>query len=244
MTALSVNLNKIALLRNARGGDYPNLLSFAARFTELGADGLTVHPRPDERHIRAADVPMLADFVSQHAPLELNIEGYPSPDFLEMIERVRPHQCTLVPDAPNQVTSDHGWTPEQMQKQLADVVPRLLESGVRPVLFVDPEPAALETAAALEFARVELYTGPYAAACAAGRQAEALEPFRKAIDRARDLGLGVNAGHDLNLDNLAPLLALGGILEVSIGHALMVECLEQGMPAVLAAYRDICHTRH
>ena len=242
MTSLSVNLNKIALLRNARGGDYPNLLEFAARFTELGADGLTIHPRPDERHIRAADVPELAEFVRQHPPLELNIEGYPSPDFLKMIEQIRPDQCTLVPDAPDQVTSDHGWTPEMMQKQLSDTAPRLSEAGARPVLFTDPDPAALEAASTLGFARVELYTGPYAAACAAGRQAQALDTYRHALDRAQALGLDVNAGHDLNLNNLAPLLALGEILEVSIGHALVVESLEQGMPAVVAAYRDICRS--
>ena len=240
MTALSVNINKLALLRNSRGRNYPDLLQFAQRFLTLGAHGITVHPRPDERHVKFRDVPMLAEVVKAHAHAEFNIEGYPSEQFIRMVCEVKPHQCTLVPDADNQLTSDHGWDLRQHGDQLRDLIARLQSHGVRVALFLDPVPALATEAARIGADRIELYTEAYAAAFGSSRQTQVLEPYRQTALAAQQLGVGVNAGHDLDLKNLGEFLRIPGILEVSIGHALTVECIEQGMELVIGKYLQLC----
>lgn len=240
MTALSVNINKLALLRNSRGRNYPDLLQFAARFIELGAQGITVHPRPDERHIRFQDVPELSRLVRAQPHVEFNVEGYPSEHFLQLVEESRPHQCTLVPDAANQLTSDHGWNLHQQGDWLKGVVQRIKDMGVRVALFLDPDPALAELAAATGADRIELYTEAYAAAYASSERETVWQRYRATAERAQAAGLGVNAGHDLDLLNLAYFLRIPDILEVSIGHALTVECIEQGMNNVIPRYLAIC----
>lgn len=241
MTDLSVNLNKIALLRNSRGRDYPNLLAYARRFIDLGVQGITVHPRPDERHVTRQDALDLAAFMERHEDVELNIEGYPSEDFLRLIERTRPAQCTLVPDEPGQLTSDHGWDFRDQGDFVRDVVGRLKELGVRSAVFLDPDPRQAELAAEAGAERIELYTEAYARAYHKSNLLLVLEEYRDTARRARELGMGVNAGHDLSLENLAKFLTIPGILEVSIGHALIVECIDQGMEKVVRQYLAICH---
>ncbi|MES2624586.1 MAG: pyridoxine 5'-phosphate synthase [Pseudomonadota bacterium] len=238
MTALSVNINKLALLRNSRGRDYPNLLSFAARFIELGVQGITIHPRPDERHIRRADAYELGDFLRKMDNVEFNIEGFPSIEFLKLIKEIRPHQCTLVPDADNQLTSDHGWDFKTRGKFLADVIGQIKSWGVRAAVFLDPDESQVELAAQAGADRIELYTAHYAQAYAKGE--DNLAEYRSAALRAQSLQMGVNAGHDLDLQNLKSFLTIPKILEVSIGHALIVECIEQGMDDVIASYLAIC----
>ena len=240
MTVLSVNLNKIALLRNSRGRDYPNIVDFAGKFIALGVQGITIHPRPDERHVKRRDAYDLAAFLQDHAGIELNIEGYPNADFLRLIEEVRPDQCTLVPDADNQLTSDHGWNFAEQGKFVTGVIARINDWGVRSAVFLDPDPAQVEPAAAAGSQRIELYTEAYARAWGGATQAEVLARYRDVAALARSAGLGVNAGHDLDLDNLPDFLTIGGILEVSIGHALTVECIELGMATVVRRYLDIC----
>ncbi len=240
MPRLSVNVNKIALLRNSRGRDYPSVTSFARRVVELGARGVTVHPRPDERHIRRGDVHELREMLEGFPGVEFNIEGYPSAEFLALIEAVKPGQCTLVPDAPGQITSDHGWDIPANRELLRDVTTGLREAGVRSSLFLDPSTAMVEHAPEAGCDRIELYTEDYARAFGGPEQAAALERYREAASRAAELGIGVNAGHDLNLENLASFLAIGNILEVSIGHALIVECLEHGVEQVISRYLGIC----
>lgn len=240
MTALSVNVNKLALLRNSRGRNYPDLLRFAARFIELGVHGITVHPRPDERHVRRADARALAAFLQDFPHVEFNIEGYPSADFLQLIRDTRPQQCTLVPDADNQLTSDHGWNCREQGALLKPLVQQLQDLGVRVALFLDPDAEQAEQAAALGADRIELYTEDYARAFGTPRQDAVLQQYRNAAQRAQAAGLGVNAGHDLDLHNLGSFLTIPGILEVSIGHALTVECIEQGMQRVISQYLDIC----
>jgi pyridoxine 5-phosphate synthase len=240
MTALSVNLNKLALLRNSRGRNYPDLLRFAERFIALGVTGITIHPRPDQRHIRRDDVYALADFLHGHPQVEYNIEGFPSRDFLTLIRDVKPTQCTLVPDADNQLTSDHGWDCRAQGDFLHEVISEIKNLGVRCALFLDPDPAQAEAAAALGTDRIELYTEAYAAAHGTPNQQAVLTDYAATTRRAQELGLGVNAGHDLSLDNLGDFLALGGILEVSIGHALTVECIEQGLDVVIPRYLALC----
>ncbi|MDR2213704.1 MAG: pyridoxine 5'-phosphate synthase [Pseudomonadales bacterium] len=241
MTALSLNLNKLALLRNSRGRNYPDLLSFAERFIALGVDGLTIHPRPDQRHIRRDDVYALAEFLQNYPHIEYNIEGYPSGDFLSLIREVKPTQCTLVPDAEAQLTSDHGWDCRAQAPLLREVVADIKAHGVRCAVFLDPDPEQAPQAAALGADRIELYTEAYAAAHGTPRQAAVLADYVAAAARARECGLGVNAGHDLSLANLGDFLAIGGILEVSIGHALTVECIELGMNTVIPRYLALCH---
>ncbi|MBK6961068.1 MAG: pyridoxine 5'-phosphate synthase [Gammaproteobacteria bacterium] len=246
MTALSVNLNKIALLRNSRPGNYPDVVAHGAVCLAAGAAGITVHPRPDQRHIRPDDVRALAALVATHPGREFNIEGNPFapagggyPGLLALVAETRPQQCTLVPDGANQLTSDHGFDLARDGAALAPVIAQLRAWGVRVSLFMDPEPAQIERAAALGAARIELYTGPYAAACLEGMGSTALLPYRQAAARAAALGLGVNAGHDLNLDNLPGFAAaLPQLLEVSIGHALIVDALAMGLSRAVTAYRQ------
>lgn len=240
MTVLSVNLNKLALIRNSRGHNYPDLLVFAERFIALGVRGLTIHPRPDQRHIRRKDAYELAALLRKHPGAEFNIEGYPSADFLQLISDVRPHQCTLVPDADAQLTSDHGWDCVQHQDFLRTTVSGLKALGVRAAVFLDPDPAQVVPAASTGADRIELYTEAFASSYGTPQGATVLAMYRKTADAAREMGLGVNAGHDLNLRNLADFLRIPGILEVSIGHALTVECIEQGMERVVAQYLAIC----
>jgi pyridoxine 5-phosphate synthase len=244
MTALSVNVNKLALLRNSRGRNYPDLLQFAARFIALGVHGITIHPRPDERHVKRADAYALAEFLKDHPQVEFNIEGYPSEDFLQLVQATRPHQCTLVPDADNQLTSDHGWNCLEQGATLAPLVRRVKDMGVRAAVFLDPEPEQADAAAALGADRIELYTESFAEAFGTPEQDSVLQRYRATAQRAQAAGLGVNAGHDLDLRNLGTFLTIPDILEVSIGHALTVECIEQGMQAVIGQYLHICNARH
>jgi pyridoxine 5-phosphate synthase len=246
-TALSVNMNKVALLRNQRHTDMPSVVGFGRLVLEAGADGLTVHPRPDQRHIRDGDVPDLAMVVKEfrdkgRAHLEFNVEGYPDERFLSLVERVRPDQVTLVPDAPDQATSDHGWDLPAQSDLLAPVIARLKSGGMRVALFADPDVAVIEGAAAVGADRVELYTGPYFEAHREGSAAQSLGGFVRAAERARELGLGVNAGHDLTLDNLGAFCAsIPWLDEVSIGHAITADALELGFAGAVKAYRGVIH---
>lgn len=240
MTVLSVNLNKLALLRNSRGRNFPDLLLFAERFIKLGVKGITIHPRPDERHIRRRDVYELAEFLKQYPDVEYNIEGNPSSEFLKLIHDVKPAQCTLVPDSDDQLTSDHGWDCVGQGEFLGKVIPAIKGLGVRCALFLDPDAAQAEAAAVLGADRIELYTEAYAEAHGTAQQSAVLATYAAAAKRAQDAGLGVNAGHDLSLKNLGDFLTIGGILEVSIGHALTVECIEQGYEAVISGYLALC----
>ena len=238
MTALSVNINKLALLRNSRGRDYPHLLNFAGRFIDLGVNGITIHPRPDERHIRPQDAYDLAGFLRTRKNVEYNIEGYPSQGFLQLIQDTRPHQCTLVPDADSQLTSDHGWDFTTHGDFLVDIIRRIQSWGVRVAVFLDPDVRQVGLAASAGADRIELYTASYAEEFAKGNSN--LDLYSSAASRAQELQMGVNAGHDLDLLNLRNFLTIPGILEVSIGHALIVECIEQGMEQVIRKYLAIC----
>jgi pyridoxine 5-phosphate synthase len=233
MTNLSVNVNKVATLRNTRNIGIPNVLEAAKVCVAAGANGITVHPRPDQRHIRPADVYALAEWIS----VEFNIEGYPAPAFLELIREVRPDQCTLVPDAPEAFTSDHGWDVAARGKVLESIVGELESLGVRVSLFMDADPEQIKRAAAVGPSRVELYTAPYAEAFAKGDCAAELQRYVEAAVVANGLGLGVNAGHDLNLANLGTFAAaVPGLLEVSIGHALISEALFMGLDRTVREY--------
>lgn len=240
MTHLSVNVNKVALLRNSRGRDYPSVSWFSARCLTLGAHGITLHPRPDQRHARYTDVPTLRALVDRFPGTELNVEGYPTPEFLDVVIAARAHQCTLVPDAPGQLTSDHGWNLRAEAARLRPVLARLRAAGVRSSLFVDYDSPDIPLARELGADRVELYTEPYALHYDdPAQRTRVRDAFAHATALARRAGLGVNAGHDLNLANLAFFLEIPGILEVSIGHALTVECLESGVGTVIPAYLQI-----
>ncbi len=247
MIALSVNLNKIALIRNSREGDYPSVTGFAETCVAAGCDGITVHPRPDQRHIRPADVRNLAKLVRGRGALEFNIEGNPFapplgsyPGLLALVEETRPHQCTLVPDSQDQLTSDHGFDLTRSAKTLEPIIRQLRDWGVRTSLFMDPDAEQLRLASAIGADRVELYTGPYAAAWGQPRTLERLfARYRDAAQLATELGLGVNAGHDLNLDNLGRFATIPGLLEVSIGHALTVDALRMGMDRAVRAYKAL-----
>jgi len=239
MTLLSVNVNKIALLRNSRGRDYPSVTGFVRSCLELGVKGITVHPRPDERHIRRQDVFAIADLLQEWDEAEFNIEGYPSEEFLDLVLAVRPAQCTLVPDEPGQLTSDHGWDVAANRELLQQVNGRLREAGIRSSLFIDPQVESIERVPSVNADRIELYTEEFAECFASGRQHEVLEQYRLAAEKAAQLGLGINAGHDLNLDNLAEFLTIPAILEVSIGHALVVEALHLGLEKVIRRYLEI-----
>jgi pyridoxine 5-phosphate synthase len=265
-TALSVNLNKIALLRNSREGNYPNVLQFAQLAIESGANGITVHPRPDQRHIRPDDVYQLSAFITQYLKqqksdtrniltnssvlknhaIEFTIEGNPFevaqssyPGFMALVEKTRPHQATLVPDSNDQLTSDHGFDLRRDGEKLRPIIQQLKQWGVRISLFMDPDLTQIELAKTLGADRIELYTGPYAASFKDHTSAQ-LETYQKAANYAHDIGLGVNAGHDLNLHNLATFLVIGNIAEVSIGHALTVDALLMGYKNTINAYSKIC----
>lgn len=249
MIALSVNLNKIALLRNSRDTHIPEIPKHAQLCLDAGADGITVHPRPDQRHIRADDCRELASMLS----VELNIEGNPFagprasdrpgvsdyPGFMELIRELRPAQCTLVPDGDDQLTSDHGFDLTQHGEQLAPVLKELRELGVRSSLFMDPIPEQMPLAAQLGADRIELYTESYAAAFARQHELEAVfERFRNTAQAALEAGLGVNAGHDLNLRNVPRFATIPGLQEVSIGHALTVDALSMGLAKSVQAYQQ------
>ncbi len=239
MTKLSVNLNKVALLRNQRTVGYPSVIGTARTVIEAGAHGITVHPRPDERHIRRSDVFELSQMLSEvtGGAVEFNVEGNPTPEFLALVGKVRPDQVTLVPDEPHAVTSDHGWDIAANEDLLTRVVGELKDQGMRVSLFVDAEPEVVALAREVGADRVELYTEPYAAAF--GTMAEARELGRciAAAEAARKHGLGLNAGHDLTRDNLPKLVAgLPWLLEVSIGHALAADALQMGYSAAVKGY--------
>lgn len=232
MTKLSVNINKVATLRNARGGNNPDVEKVALDCEKFGAEGITVHPRPDERHIRYQDVLDLKPVLTT----EFNIEGYPGDKFTELVLQVRPTQVTLVPDAPDQLTSNHGWDTKKNLSFLTDIVARFSQAGIRTSLFVDPVPEMLEYAAKAGADRVELYTGPYAEEYADGRE-KAIAPFVEAAKVARSLGLGLNGGHDLSLENLAYFHEqIPWLDEVSIGHALICDALYLGLHETIQHY--------
>jgi pyridoxine 5-phosphate synthase len=240
MARLSVNLNKIALLRNSRRTGVPDIRDFARLAHDAGADGLTVHPRPDERHIRAADIPTLAEVMRPWRPAcELNIEGYPDARLLEIARNVRPEQCTLVPDGPGVLTSEEGWKLDNRDAPLViPAVAALKGLGCRVILFVDPDPGVVERVPGTGADGIEIYTGTYAAACRAGDAAAELEACAATAARAAALGLVINAGHDLNLDNLPALVAaMPSLAEASIGHELTADALVIGFAAAVRAYK-------
>lgn len=259
-TALSVNLNKIALLRNSREGNYPCVVEHAKICLDAGADGITVHPRPDQRHIRPHDVLQLAELVRPLSGIEFNVEGNPFagaqaftgaesdtacdyPGFMELIAQSRPDQCTLVPDSDDQLTSDHGFDMHTSGDKLLPIIEQLHTLGCRVSLFMDPEPEHIRLAKQVGADRIEFYTGPYAEAFK--QQSTDLETlvdkYRAATEVALDVGLELNAGHDLNLHNLERFLAIGPIDEVSIGHALTVDAIAMGMAEAVKRYARICH---
>ena len=234
MTKLSVNINKVATIRNARGGNMPDLLQVARDCEAFGADGITVHPRPDERHIRRADVPALRAVLNT----EFNIEGYPSKEFIDMVLRVKPHQVTLVPDKPDQLTSNHGWDTVAEQDFLRDVLNDVRAAGIRSSIFIDADMRMAEYAAKAGADRVELYTGPYAELYEKNRE-KAIAPFVETAAQVRKLGLGLNAGHDLNLKNLRYFKEnIPWLDEVSIGHALICDALYMGLKDTIEAYKN------
>ena len=232
MTKLSVNVNKVATLRNARGGNNPNVLSVALDCERFGAQGITVHPRPDERHIRHQDVYDLKGALTQ----EFNIEGYPSEDFIRLVCEVRPAQVTLVPDAPDQLTSNHGWDTRKHLDFLTDVVSRFKSCGIRVSIFINPDLEAADYAKKAGADRVELYTEPYASGYMNDREA-AIAPFVQTAVHCREIGLGLNAGHDLSLQNLAYFhKCIPWTDEVSIGHALISDALYLGLKDTISLY--------
>lgn len=239
MTNLSVNINKIATLRNARGENRPDVEAVALDIESFGADGITVHPRPDERHIRRSDVYKLRPSLR----CEFNIEGYPSPEFVDLVLQVRPTQVTLVPDAPDAITSCSGWDVAANAEFLTSLVERFKDAGVRTSIFINADPQVVRAAAATGTDRVELYTKPYADLYPVNPE-KAVAPFVETALAARKAGLGVNAGHDLNLDNLEffsrqiPFLS-----EVSIGHALICDALYFGLRETVCRYKDALHHR-
>lgn len=239
MTMLSVNLNKIALIRNSRGRDFPNLENFAQRFINLGVKGITVHPRPDQRHVTRQDVYDLAEFLALYPDVEFNIEGYPSPEFLALVCEVKPAQCTLVPDDPGQLTSDHGWVVADSKAVLEPALQQLSDAGIRSSLFLDPQPELVADVKSVGADRIELYTESYAQSFGLESEHPVFEKYAATAQAANEAGLGVNAGHDLDLKNLRRFLQIPNIQEVSIGHALVVECMLQGMEAVVEQYLAI-----
>lgn len=232
MTRLSVNINKIATIRNARGGNLPDVTKAALDIERFGAEGITVHPRPDERHIRYADVREIRPLVQT----EFNIEGNPIPSFIELVSEVVPDQVTLVPDAHDAITSNAGWNTLRHREFLTEVIARFKALGIRTSVFVDPVPEMVAGAKACGADRVELYTAAYAEQYAAGRE-KAIAPYLAAAEEARRVGLGLNAGHDLNLENLEYFIrTIPWTDEVSIGHALISDALYMGLEATVAAY--------
>lgn len=238
MTQLSVNINKVATLRNARGGDTPDVVQVALDCETFGADGITVHPRPDERHIRRSDVYKLRPLLRT----EFNIEGNPTPEFIDLVLKVKPHQVTLVPDAPDQLTSNAGWDTRKHLSFLTEVLSEFNKAGIRTSIFVAADADMIEHAAKAGADRVELYTEPYAAMYEQDRE-KAVEPFVEAAKAARSLGLGLNAGHDLSLKNLAYLHQhIPWLDEVSIGHALISDALYLGLQKTIEEYKKQLHS--
>lgn len=236
MTRLSVNINKVATLRNARGGNMPDVERFAVDCERFGAEGITVHPRPDERHIRRSDVYALRDLVTT----EFNIEGNPEQPFIDLVLEVRPAQVTLVPDGHDQLTSNHGWDTVTYKDKLISIIAAFKQVGIRVSVFVDADPRMVEGAAACGADRVELYTGPYAELFEQNPE-QAIAMYRPAAEKAREMGLGLNAGHDLNLQNLRPFLtAFPWVDEVSIGHALISDALYLGIEETIKQYKLCC----
>jgi pyridoxine 5-phosphate synthase len=245
MTHLSVNINKVATLRNTRALQIPSVTRLSLLALQAGAAGITVHPRPDERHIRPGDVDAVAILLQTFPQAELNIEGNPFHGLIDHCRRVRPRQATLVPDAREALTSNHGWNLAEFDSHqlhaLRTAIDELHAAGCRVSLFMDPTPAIMPIARTLGADRVELYTEPYAAAYAADDFSKQLSRYADAAKAAHDLGMGINAGHDLNLDNLATFLqAVPGVDEVSIGHALIADALELGITETVRRYVAIC----
>lgn len=249
MIALSVNLNKIALIRNSRDTTNPDIPLHAQMCIDAGADGITVHPRPDQRHIRVADCFDLSNMLQ----VEFNIEGNPMtgprksgreeisdyPGFMALVKEIRPTQCTLVPDGDNQLTSDHGFDLKRDGDVIAPLVQELKNLGIRTSLFMDPDPEQIRLAAQTGTDRIELYTESYAAACRDRREVDnVFRQFEEAADVAAQVGLGINAGHDLDLDNLPRFATIKGLQEVSIGHALIVDSIRVGLANTIAAYQS------
>ncbi len=234
MTKLSVNINKIATLRNSRGGDVPNLVQTALDCERFGAQGITVHPRPDQRHIRYSDCYDLKKVIQT----EFNIEGYPSDDFVDLVLDVAPAQVTLVPDPPHAITSNAGWDTLENREFLKRVIERFKTAGIRTSIFVDADPRMVRGAVDCGCERVELYTESYAVGYAAGQKQEAIRPFVEAAKMAVECGLGLNAGHDLSRENLGYFAQnIPGLLEVSIGHALIADALYLGLENTIMIYR-------
>lgn len=232
MTKLSVNINKVATIRNARGGNNPDVLKVAVDCEKFGAQGITVHPRPDERHIRYQDVRDIKPLITT----EFNIEGTPIDKYIKLVLEVKPTQVTLVPDADNQITSNHGWDTVANKGFLTDVIGQFKEAGIRTSIFVDAEPKMVEAARMCGTDRIELYTEPYAAGYEANRE-EAIKPFVEAAEVAREVGLGLNAGHDLSLHNLTYFHQnIPWLDEVSIGHALICDALYFGLEDTIKRY--------
>jgi pyridoxine 5-phosphate synthase len=244
MTALSINLNKIALIRNSREGNYPSVVEHAMTCIDCGVDGITVHPRPDQRHIRPDDVRQLAALTRSLDEVEFNIEGNPFadaqgsyPGLIALVEETQPDQCTLVPDADNQLTSDHGFDLTKQADALLPIIDQIKAMGVRVSLFMDPNLRQIKLASEVGADRIELYTGPYAAAWGSNQLESLFQQHLEAANLATSLGMGVNAGHDLNLDNLEKFASIPDLLEVSIGHAFTVDSLNMGMVSALRAYQ-------
>ena len=236
MTKLSVNLNKVALLRNARNIGIPSVTKAAQICISAGAHGITVHPRPDERHARPSDVYELAALLAATPNVELNVEGNPFPKFMEIVRAVKPTQCTLVPDNLEAFTSDHGWNLAEDGERLKPIIEELKEAGIRVSLFMDADSTQIKTAKEIGADRIELYTEPYAAAYGGDKAEAVFEQFAFAARMAQGVGLGVNAGHDLNLENLSKFCSIPNVLEVSIGHALICDALGMGLFNAVRAY--------
>lgn len=238
-TALSVNLNKVALVRNTRALGIPSVLRAAALCLEAGAHGITVHPRPDARHIRTQDVHDLSGLLEAWPDVEYNIEGNPFHNLMEFVRQVRPHQCTFVPDGEGQSTSDHGWDLTADGDRLRPLIAEARALGVRVSLFMDPVPAAMAAARTIGADRVELYTESYARAHGTAQESQSVRAFAQSAQAAIAAGLGVNAGHDLSRANLTQfLMGVPGVQEVSIGHALIADALELGYTATVKAYLE------
>jgi pyridoxine 5-phosphate synthase len=237
MTKLSVNVNKIALLRNTRSIGIPDVVKFSTIALVAGADGITIHPRPDQRHVRADDVPALAALMQRWPDREFNIEGNPFHNLMDAVHLAKPHQCTLVPDETGQFTSDHGWDLVKDGERLKPVIAELRALGVRVSLFMDPNPDAMLAAKVLGADRIELYTEPYAKYFGSADGEKWTRAYADTANAATEVGLGINAGHDLNLQNLAHFIRhVPNVLEVSIGHALIADAIEFGLAATVAKY--------
>ncbi len=240
---LSVNLNAVAQLRNRRDLPWPSVVGMGRIALASGAQGITIHPRPDERHIRFSDVPELRALIDDEFPdCEYNIEGYPTEEFLQLVEETQPEQVTLVPDDPSQATSDHGWDFKRHHNMLAPIVARLIQSGTRVSLFADPDPEYVKWAADTSAHRIELYTGPYGGTYETPDAAKIeVEKLGATADAAREFGMGVNAGHDLTVANLPALVArIPDLAEVSIGHGLTADALEYGMAETVKRFLSAC----